>query len=312
MIREYFRNHFPDNDHSLFENIAKTLLTKPHDFQFIMPQSQEKYKIFRKNQAKLFHRFELLYDIENREKQQKRQQEFKEMMQQKIAQRKQEIKKLSELKVIPAADVSSDLQHQTRSFRYPVDYDRQNTAREIAESRFIRQYQFTFIREAVLTEIDPPPMLTVAEMITWYLSRNNQAQLEDLLQLSIERQNDKKEQDILKEERRISPMTIQQKELFAELIRRGLTAEIPSDISKREASELIAKLTADEPLASQQINIIRQKIQVGRLPHISENELQNLTQKEFRELLVRSKTKVENQSTSSEDKSRAKNKGMDI
>ena len=311
-LREYFCNHFPDKDHTLFENITRTLLAKTQDFHFFIPISQEQYKVFRKNQSKLFHRIELLYDIAIREKRQKQQQEFRERMQQQIAKRQQEIKALAEIKTIPAANVGGDLLQQAKSFGYPEDYDRQNTAKEIAKESFIRQHQFAHINEAVLTEIEPPPMLTVPELVTWYLSRHDREQLEDLLQLSIERQKDKVGQDILEEERRTSPMTGPQKELFAELIRRGLATEIPSDISKQEASKLIAELTANEPLAAQQINILKQKIQDGLLPYIPDGELQNLTQKEFSKLLAESKARAANRSPRREDKSRIKNKGIDI
>ena len=66
---------------------------------------------------------------------------------------------------------------------------------------------------------------------------------------------------------------------------KGKIQEIPENLTRNTASQLINDSTAGEPLAPQQMAIIERKIAENKIPNLSEEDKAKLTQKDFARLM---------------------------
>ena len=86
------------------------------------------------------------------------------------------------------------------------------------------------------------------------------------------------------------PPTEAQMKLLEELREKGKIQEIPENLTRNTASQLINDSTAGEPLAPQQMAIIERKIAENKIPNLSEEDKAKLTQKDFARLMKESKS----------------------
>ena len=78
--------------------------------------------------------------------------------------------------------------------------------------------------------------------------------------------------------------------LLEELREKGKIQEIPENLTRNTASQLINDSPAGEPLAPQQMAIIERKIAENKIPNLSEEDKAKLTQKDFARLMKESKS----------------------
>ena len=86
------------------------------------------------------------------------------------------------------------------------------------------------------------------------------------------------------EERRRNPMADWQMRTLRELHEEGRLEKIPEDISSREASELIDRITFHDPASWMMKNTVRRNIENGLLPSSAARNLDSMTVGEFRKL----------------------------
>ena len=96
------------------------------------------------------------------------------------------------------------------------------------------------------------------------------------------------ELDILNEERRRNPMSDNQKKCLENLLAQGKIDHVPQELSSREATQMIATALEDDPLTSQQREILQKKVRKGLLEFISDADMDSLTQKDYSILIKQS------------------------
>ncbi|WP_288512870.1 MobF family relaxase [uncultured Victivallis sp.] len=93
-----------------------------------------------------------------------------------------------------------------------------------------------------------------------------------------------KRQQKLAEERRRNPMADWQSRTLRELHEEGRLEKIPENISSREASELIDRITFHDPASWMMKNAVRRNIESGLLPSSAGRNLDGMTVGEFRKI----------------------------
>lgn len=91
-------------------------------------------------------------------------------------------------------------------------------------------------------------------------------------------------QQKLAEERRRNPMADWQSRTLRELHEEGRLEKIPENISSREASELIDRITFHDPASWMMKNAVRRNIESGLLPSSAGRNLDGMTVGEFRKI----------------------------
>ena len=85
------------------------------------------------------------------------------------------------------------------------------------------------------------------------------------------------------------PATERQIKVLKELQEKGKIPEIPANITREAASQLITDVSNGEPISPQQLAILDRKIAENKLPFLSDEEKAKLTQGDFTRLLKESK-----------------------
>ena len=100
----------------------------------------------------------------------------------------------------------------------------------------------------------------------------------------LEQLREQERQQKLAEERHRSPMEDWQLRTLRELHEKGRLEKVPENISSREASELIDRITFHDPASWMMKNTVRRNIKSGLLPSSAGRNLDNMTVGEFRKL----------------------------
>ncbi|MDD5698605.1 MAG: hypothetical protein PHH77_08305 [Victivallaceae bacterium] len=298
-----------------------------------VPQTESQYKLFRRVENRLLETAGLAYSqiFEQERKRLERevleqQRLVRERARQKLTVIKSEKAKLAELKKRPDALLDPELLKRVFSYGQRVDWDDLQEAEKNATQEFIDSCGFQMCRETDLNKMPVPPMLNIAEMKKWLLSRTNAFLLDNLLRISGERQDEMVQQEeqkraaaALQDERRENPMPEAQRRVLEKLCQRGLLDEVPEGISRREASDLINELLADEPVTTGQLKIIRKYIRDGYLAAMSEEQFASLSQGDYMEFVEQVRKCQEKKSLTRQNgegdypkKEQKLNRGMDI
>ncbi|PVY38965.1 hypothetical protein [Victivallis vadensis] len=100
----------------------------------------------------------------------------------------------------------------------------------------------------------------------------------------LEQLREQERQQKLAEERRRNPMADWQMRTLRELHEEGRLEKIPENISSREASELIDRITFHDPASWMMKNAVRRNIESGLPPSSAGRNLDGMTVGEFRKL----------------------------
>ena len=100
----------------------------------------------------------------------------------------------------------------------------------------------------------------------------------------LEQLREQERQQKLAEERRRNPMADWQMRTLRELQEEGRLEKVPEEISWREASELIDRITFHDPASWMMKNAVRRNIESGLLPSSAGRNLDSMTVGEFRKL----------------------------
>ena len=100
----------------------------------------------------------------------------------------------------------------------------------------------------------------------------------------LEQLREQERQQKLAEERRRNPMADWQSRTLRELYEEGRLEKIPENISSREASEIIDRITFHDPASWMMKNTVRRNIESGLLPSSAARNLDSMTVGGFRKL----------------------------
>ena len=101
------------------------------------------------------------------------------------------------------------------------------------------------------------------------------------------------------------PATEAQRKVLDELLEKGKIPEIPENISKEAASQMIKDAVSADPITQRQMDIIEKRIANHQIPPMTREQKAKLTQKEFSELM---KVQPKSQKTPAPENAREKSK----
>lgn len=128
-----------------------------------------------------------------------------------------------------------------------------------------------------------------------------------------ERENQlKREADALAEERRRNPMSDAQRHVLADLCKEGRLERMPSELSMREASALMANIFADDPLNPMQKANLLKHIRNGNLPDMPDSAINALTQKDYMPLIRQAWQKRDRDHVPEKVRAQGKTRGMEL
>lgn len=81
------------------------------------------------------------------------------------------------------------------------------------------------------------------------------------------------------------PASDAQKKVLAELREKGKIQEIPDNVSKEMASQMIKDAVANDPISPSQMTIIEKRIANHQIPPMTPEQKAKLTQKDFAEIM---------------------------
>ncbi len=120
------------------------------------------------------------------------------------------------------------------------------------------------------------------------------------------------EADALAEERRRNPISDAQRHVLEDLHKEERLERMPSELSMREASALMANIFADDPLNPMQKANLLKHIRNGNLPDMPDSAINALTQKDYMPLIRQAWQKRDRDYVPEKARAQGKTRGMEL
>ena len=105
------------------------------------------------------------------------------------------------------------------------------------------------------------------------------------------------------------PATDSQRKVLDELLEKGKIPEIPDNLSKEAASQMIKDAVSADPISQRQLDIVEKRIANHQIPPMTPEQKAKLTQKDFSELM---KVQPKSQKAPAPENGREKSKAPEM